>query len=137
MSHFTRVRTQYKDADLLVRALEDLGYKGKVERHKQAVPLIGWGGAPNQRKVYGEVVIRKNDLRPPHSDLGFERKADGKLAMWADSDFLAQNPDFAASIAQRYAYHATVTTLDEQGFVMAEEVVESTGEIRLVMRRTV
>jgi len=130
MSHFTRVKTQFRDLDLVVKALEDLGYAGKVERHGSPVALEGWGGT----KRRGEVVVRKHDLSPAYSDLGFERQSNGDVAMWADSDFVSRNPRFATSLTQRYAYHATLSSLTGQGFSVAEETSER-GEIRLVLRR--
>jgi hypothetical protein len=135
VSHFTRVKTEFKDADILMKALEDIGYKGKVERHENPVSLAGWGDGRGVDTRYGEIVIRKRHLRPAYSDLGFERKRDGKLTMWAESDFLARHPDFSTLLTQRYAYHATLTTLTKQGFAVADEVIEKSGEIRLVMRR--
>ncbi|HZW04363.1 MAG TPA: DUF1257 domain-containing protein [Anaerolineaceae bacterium] len=43
--------------------------------------------------------------------------------------------DFEQKLAQRYAYHAARSKMEQQGFDLVEEAQEG-GAIRLVLRRT-
>lgn len=136
MSHFTKVSTQLTDRDALLSTLADIGFgSGRVEVHDTPVPLQGFPMV-RQRARTGEIVVRKRWLRPAYSDLGFERVTpDEPYQIWADSDWLARNPQLVRQLTRRYAYHVVLATMTQQGYTIAEEATDGTGEVRLVLRR--
>jgi hypothetical protein len=129
MSHFTRVQTRIADQEALVLALAENGWR--PEAHDSAVRLRGFMGASRR----GHVVVRREQLPVPWSDLGFERGPDGVFQAWADSELLAKDPHLLDRLTARTAYHSTVRTLGEQGFQVSDEARQKDGSVRLVLRR--
>lgn len=135
MSHFTRVATKLTDKGALVLALKDVGFGEHVEVHHEPVALNGFP-LIRQEPRRAHVVVRKRWLSPAYSDLGFEQEAEtGTFQMWADTDWLERNRDIVDRLTPRYAYHATIATMMAQGYSVAEEQQDQSGEIRLVLRR--
>ena len=126
MSHFSRIKTQIVDKPCLKKALDDLGFRyeeGKLQ-------VSGFRG----QKMDADIVLRL----PLSNDVGL-RQTEGSyevIADWAGVRGLSEK-DFVEKLTQRYAYHATKDRLEEQGFTLVEETVQSTGELRLVLRRMV
>ena len=124
MSHFSRIATQMKEKDAVLKAIADLGFT--YEEGDQQV--IGFGGQKTP------VDIR---IKIPHSyDVGLRRKGDSYelVADWFGVRGINQK-DLTQRLTQRYAYHTTRAKLEQQGFNMVEEKVEETGQIRIVLRR--
>ncbi|MFC4463494.1 DUF1257 domain-containing protein [Streptomyces xiangluensis] len=46
-----------------------------------------------------------------------------------------QDEPWLGKVTARHAYHLTASTLEAQGFSMAEETVERDGTVRMVLRR--
>lgn len=135
MSHFTHVRTRIVDRDSLLEALADLGFGSeKVGVHEVPVPLYGYQG--DRRSQVANVVIPKAHVGAASNDIGFEKLSDGTYRAWvSEYDRRSYGDQWMKRLTQRYAYHATKKTMKQQGFAIAEEAVEKTGEIRLVLRR--
>lgn len=125
MSHFSTVKTNLVEKEYLVQALRDLGYHPEVG----AVQVRGFGG--NRTSV--EIKIATAN---PGYDIGF-RKSGPTYEMvadwWGIRDI--QQQEFLQRLSQRYAYHATLSKLQEQGFSVVQEEVKPTEEIHLVLRR--
>lgn len=125
MSHFSRIKTQMKDKDLVLKTLSDLGFSYEDAEGLTVRGFLG-EGMPVDIKIplkgSYDVGLRKRET-------GYELVAD-----WFGVRGLNQQ-DFTEKLNQRYAYHATRSRLEEQGFDLVEEAVEETGQIRLVLRR--
>lgn len=126
MSHFSRIKTQLSDKDLLIQALKALGFTPE-EGH---LLLQGFGG----QHTPVEILIRL----PRSFPIGF-RKNGAFFEIVADWSGVRgiQAEEFTQHLLQRYAYLATRQKLEAQGFTLIEEQVASTGEIRLLLRRMV
>jgi len=127
MSHFTRMKTRLVVKEHLVQALRDLGH----EPREGNVRVRGYSG----QMTDVEVMI---PTRNPVYDIGF-RKAGETYEMVADwygiNDIV---PDaFLNQVQQRYAYHAVLTRMREQGFEVAEEEDLQDRTIHLTVRRSV
>ncbi len=124
MSHFSRIQTQMADKDIVLKALKDMGFTYQ-EGDQQ---VIGFGG----QKTPVEIRI---PLKLSY-DIGLRKKGNSYeiVADWFGVRGVTQK-EFTNKLLQRYAYHATRTKLEEQGFSMVEEKVEETGQIRIVLRR--
>lgn len=126
MSHFTRLKTQMIEKDFVLKALEDLGYQYHIGKHT----VRGFGGQASDVDI-------KIPLRLSY-DIGLHWNGSSYdvVADWYGVRGVKRQ-EFVDRLAQRYAYHASMAKLQEQGFVLAEEEVKETGQIRLVMRRMV
>ena len=125
MSHFTQIKTRIVEKEALLRALRDLGYSpedGNVE-------VRGYHG--HRTPVEIKITTKSRDY-----DIGF-RKVNGFYECVADWFGLPDidRREFLDQLSQRYAYHATKIKLEEQGFVLASEEVQTDGRIHLVLRR--
>jgi hypothetical protein len=135
MSHFTKIRTQITDRDALVQGLADVGY-GQVEVHDAPQALYGYQG--DQRAQTAEVVVRRKYVGPVSNDIGFKYQPDGTyLAIISEFDRDQHDEEWLGRLTQRYAYHATVRNLKEQGFDLVQEEQSEEGRIHLVLRRAV
>jgi hypothetical protein len=127
MSHFTTIRTQIVEKEYLKKALQDLGHAYQ----EGAVQVNGYQG----NKTTAELKIGTRDR---NYDIGF-RKAGGTyelIADWWGIKDINQNT-FVQQLTQRYAYHAAITKLEEQGFSLVSEEQEAGERIHLVLRRSV
>lgn len=76
MSHYTQTEIgEITDEECLVKALEALGFMGKIERHDVASFLYGYHGDRRPQKAH--VVIRRQHIGSASNDIGFERQANG------------------------------------------------------------
>lgn len=114
MSHITRIRTQMVEQEYLTKALDDLGYTYEVERGDQVrVEMPGF--------------LRRRVLFSKRGD-AYELVGD----FWG----MGNKPqEMLEQLTPRYAYHATMAKLSEQGFTLASEEREPNGRVRLLLRR--
>ena len=133
MSHYTVMETRLKDVDALVEALSDMGYD-ELEVYDKPRPLVEFvGGEPNQR---ANVIIRKQYVGRLSNDIGFRLGSDGRFeAIISDYDQDRHNDRWMAELTKRYAYHATRTKLEEQGFTLTHEQRDNQGRVHLLLQR--
>ncbi len=126
MSHFTRIETKLVDRNHLLAALTDLGY-----RYEEGDVEIG--GYNGQRT--------KVDIKVPTAkaayDIGFVREADRYelVADWLMLRNVVDRNELLAAVTRRYAYHATLDRLQQEGFGLVTEEREADGRVHLVLRR--
>jgi len=75
MSHYIDILTQIYDRTALVRALERVGFKNKIEVYDKAQNLHGYQG--DTRKQVAHVIIRRQHVGSSANDIGFEKTKDG------------------------------------------------------------
>ncbi len=132
MSHYTVLRTQFVDADALVKALADLGFP-HVEIHEKPKHLRGWLGGVRVNSA--EIIIRRKDVGKASNDIGFKRQTDGTYtAIISEFDRRRFSEAWLAQLAQRYAYHITLAQFTEQGFELVTQKQEQ-GRIHLTLRQ--
>jgi len=124
MSHFSKIKTRMVEKEHLLKAIKDLGYN-YVEGDQE---LNSFG---NVEQVQIRIPIALSyDIGLRQTQNGYEVVAD-----WWGVRGINQ-ADFVQKLTQRYAYHAAVARMQEQGFTLAQEEIGNQGQIRLVMRRT-
>jgi len=125
MSHFSLIETQLTNQEFLVKALQDMGYAVQ----QGGVLVHGYEG----NRTRAELKIATSN---PDYDIGFVKRGNvfGLVADW-HGIFGIDAGQFMQKLNQRYAYHASITQLKEQGFSVASEEVQKDGQIRLVLRR--
>jgi Protein of unknown function (DUF1257) len=125
MSHFTTIKVQIKNSEVLANVLTDLGHK--FESNTQ---VRGYQGD----KIQAEYVIRQNN----GYDLGFRKDGDDNYELVADFWGAGINQtQFVNQIQQKYAHQMLLHTAATQGYsIEAEEVMED-GTVRVVVGRWV
>ncbi len=122
MSHFTTIKVQIKNGEILNQTLQELGYQ--VEYNKK---IRGYAG----NKTDAEYVIRQEN----GYDLGF-RRAGEEYELVADFWGAKINQQaFVNSIMQKYAHKTLMASVQEQGFNLEEEEVLEDGTVRVVVGR--
>ncbi len=136
MSHYSTIKTRLVEQAYLLRALEDLGYKGKVKVYDKPIRLRGFLGEPRRQKA--EIVIKRKFVGLASNDLGFRRTEEGTYdAMISAYDQKKYSRKWLGRLAQRYAYHAAVDTLRDQGFEIVDETQGQKGQLNVTLRRAV
>lgn len=137
MSHFTSIKTEIRDVNALVKALEDVGFKDKVEVHEEAQRLYGFQG--DLREETAEVVIRRQYLGSASNDIGFKKQEDECYEAVISSYDRAYkySQQWLNQLTQRYGYHILMATVPEQGFTIEEEETLEDGTIRVLVARWV
>jgi hypothetical protein len=123
MSHFTTIKVQIKNSEILANVLAELGHK--VEANTQ---VRGYRGD----KTNAEYVIRRSNSY----DIGFRQGSDENYEIVADFSAAGINQSqFVNEIQQKYAHQMLLHTAATQGYsIEAEEVLED-GTVRVVVGR--
>ncbi|HAX87553.1 MAG TPA: hypothetical protein DCY91_15140 [Cyanobacteria bacterium UBA11370] len=124
MSHFTTIKIQIKNGEILHSCLQELGYKVECN-----TLVRGYQG----NTTHAEYVIR----RPNGYDLGFRRDEENYELV---ADFWGariNQQEFLNSISQKYAHKMLINSVEEQGFNLEEEEVLKDGTVRVVVGRWV
>lgn len=135
VSHFTKIKTNLKDAAALKLALADLGFK-TVETHDTAQNLYGYQGDVRRQKA--EIIIRREFIGAASNDIGFKRSDDGSFeAIISEFDSYQHNEIWLHKLKQRYSYHVVVKEMESQGYEITERVEAGTQQkIQLTFRRS-
>jgi hypothetical protein len=133
MSHFTRVRTTLRDADLLAAALKETGYPD-VDVHDRAQTMRGWAG---QRRRAEVIVRREHIAGGALADLGFARGPDGSFEAIIDStDGQRLGPQWLPQLTQAYGHAAALKYAHDHGYEVLTDEAEQDGTRRLTLRRS-
>lgn len=135
MSHYSEVQIEMRDGAALVAALNRLGFKGKVEVHREAQPLYGYQG--DARAQTAHIIIRQQYVGQAANDLGFERQPDGKYRVWVsdyDRKYNKYDDAWMGRLKQAYGVEKARTEAKKKGYRVSEQKLDD-GRIRLVCRR--
>ena len=127
MSHFSTVKTELRQLEPLVKALEDMGYApDQGER-----PVRGYRG----QTVTADLAIAVQDS----GDIGFRwNSASESYELVTDLDLWKQQipvERFLSKLAQRYALNTVLAATTKEGFQVAEQTQTDDGSIELVVTR--
>lgn len=124
MSHFTTIKIQIKDGEILNEVLQELGYEVVCN-----TAVRGYQGKTTE----AEYVIRRNN----GYDIGFRREGETYEAV---ADFWGADLDrdeFIDSIAQKYARKTLISSVRKEGFDLEEEEILEDGTLRIVVGKWV
>ena len=122
MSHFTTIKVQIKNGELLHQVLQELGHKVECN-----TTVRGYRGD----KTNAEYVIRQAN----QFDLGFRRSGENYELV---ADFWGakiNQQQFINEITQKYAHKTLIATVQEQGFNIEEEEILQDGTVRVLVGR--
>lgn len=124
MSHFTTIKVQIKNGEILHQVLKELEYQ--VECNTK---VRGYRGDT----IEAEYVIRQSN----GFDLGFRRNGEDYELV---ADFWGariNQEQFINLIAQKYAHKTLMSSVQEQGFSVEEEETLEDGTVRVIVGRWV
>ena len=127
MSHFSTVKTELRQLDPLVQALNDLGYSpDQGER-----PVRGYRG----QTVTADLAVSMDN----GGDFGFRwNDQTAAYELVTDLDLWKQTipiERFLSKLTQRYALNTVLKASVTEGFQVAEQQVKKDGSIELVVTR--
>lgn len=120
MSHFSAIKVQIKNGEILQEVLQELGYQ--VERNTN---VRGYQG----NTTNADYVIRQNN----GYDLGFRSNGENYELV---ADFWGariNQQQFVNSLNQKYGYKTLMQSVKEQGFNVEEEETLRDGTVRVVV----
>ena len=127
MSHFSTIKTQLKDADSLVKALNNLGYiinqeEKFVKGYKGKFTAVDISmNLPNNTKV---------GFKWDNNSNSYELVTD--LDLWK---FELPVERFISKITQMYAYQTIISKTKEDGYQIVEQKNKNDGSIELVLTK--
>ena len=127
MSHFSTIKTQLKDAEPLIKALDNLGYTINQEEKF----IKGYRGK------FTDVDISMN--LPGETKVGFKWDNNSNafelvtdLDLWK---FELPVERFISKVTQMYAYQTIISKTKEDGYQIIEEKNTNDGSIELVLTK--
>ena len=127
MSHFSTIKTQLKDAEPLIKALNNLGYM--IDQEKKFVK--GYKGK------FTAVDISMN--LPNNTKVGFKWDNNSNayelvtdLDLWK---FELPVERFISKVTQMYAYETIISKTKEDGYQIVEQKNQNDGSIELVLTK--
>ena len=127
MSHFSTIKTQLKDAEPLIKALNNLGYI--INQEEKFVK--GYKGK------FTAVDISMN--LPGDTKVGFKWDNNSKsyelvtdLDLWK---FELPVERFISKVTQMYAYETIISKTKEDGYQIVEQKNQNDGSIELVLTK--
>ncbi|MDD1674892.1 MAG: DUF1257 domain-containing protein [Methanomicrobiales archaeon] len=132
MSHFSRIQTQFRDREILIQCLQEMGY--------QVIPEGLIKGYHGQEKVDFSIQAEKG------YGIGFRQNAEGTYDIIADwwgvrgtrqQDLIERLQARVNRIQRDYALKVVMEQTQKMGFSVVDQIEEKNGEVRLVVRRWV
>ena len=127
MSHFSTIKTQLKDAEPLIKALNNLGYM--INQEEKFVK--------GYRGKFTAVDISMN--LPGETKVGFKWDNNSKayelvtdLDLWK---FELPVERFISKVTQMYAYETIISKTKEDGYQIVEQKNQNDGSIELVLTK--
>ena len=123
MSHFTTIKVQIKNAEILTNVLAELGHQVEVNTQVR--------GYQGERTNAEYVIHRTNGY-----DIGFRKDGDDNYELIADFWGTGINQaQFVNEIQQKYAHKMLLNTAESQGYTIEAEEVMQDGTVRVVVGR--
>jgi hypothetical protein len=127
MSHFSTIKTELRDRQSLLEALEDLGHGPR----QGSLMVRGYRG----QTVEAQLAV----AQPNGADIGFRLNPEtGSYELVTDLDLWNQAVPverFLAQLNQRYALRSILAATAEEGFQVSEQSQQQDGSIELVVTR--
>jgi hypothetical protein len=139
MSKYHLQRTEFKDAECLVKALGDQGYT-TVEVHEQATQLYDFQGRPTHYVMAGgdkaNIIVRRQYVPGASNDVGFFKAPDGRYeALISQYDSHRHNADWMGALTMSYTEHADMKLAKKNGLrLLSRKVVEVAGKKRVQLQ---
>jgi hypothetical protein len=124
MSHFVKIKTKIRDRASLIKALEKLGFKDKIESYESAQHLYGYHG--DKREQIAHIILRRKYVGSASNDIGFEQLPDGSfIAHISEYDHGRYGEAWQKKLFEFYGVEKAKTEFDNLGLSYVEDVEEN------------
>ena len=127
MSHFSTIKTQLKESEPLIEAINNLGYN--INQDEKSVK--------GYRGKFTSVDISMN--LPGETEVGFKwDNTSNSYELVTDLDlwkFELPVERFISKVTQMYAYETIISKTKEDGYQIVEEKKQNDGSIELVLTK--
>ena len=136
MSAYHSLKTEFKDKDCLIAALNDMGYT-EVEDHEIAQNLYGYHG--DMRSDKANIIVRRRYIGSAANDLGFIRNQDGSYSsIVSEYDSGKHNTTWFAGLKAKYSERGALKVAAKNGFkYLGKSVVNGKIQMKWLDPRTV
>lgn len=123
MSHFSEIKVNFTDAQMLVDALVAVGVaREKIECHAEPQQVLDYRGQPTKYRMpngdVGHVIIRRKHLPSGHNDIAFHLDREkGSTALICDyaRDRSGYNDKWLGKVTQEYVAAQTKKHYEKLG----------------------
>jgi hypothetical protein len=124
MSKYAEIKCEFKDADVLVKALAEVGYS-EVELHTgEGKNLVGYHG--DTRKEKANVIVRRKFVGGASNDIGFKLNASGSYdAIISEYDSYKHNDAWMSKLKVSYSELTYKKKAMRMGFRFVGKIVEN------------
>lgn len=132
MSEYHVIETEFKDQQVLIEALEEMGYHPEV--YDKPKNLLGYQGDKRQQKAH--IIIPRRQVGGASNDVGFE-KVDGKYICHASGyDAPWRTGAKISKLKQTYGEKKIMKSVRQSSrySFMSRKVTED-GEVKIKIRR--
>jgi len=127
MSHFSTIKTQLKDAEPLIKALNNLGYT--INQEEKFVK--GYKGKFTAVDISMDLPAdTKGGFKWDKNSYSYELVTD--LDLWK---FELPVERFISKVTQMYAYETIISKTKEDGYQIVEQKNQNDGSIELVLTK--
>ena len=127
MSHFSTIKTQLKDSEPLIKALNNLGYLINQEEKF----IKGYRGKFTAVDISMNLPkVTKVGFKWDHTSNSYELVTD--LDLWK---FELPVERFISKVTQMYAYETIISKTKEDGYQIVEQKNQNDGSIELVLTK--
>ena len=127
MSHFSTIKTQLKEAEPLIKALNDLGFKVNQEEKFVKGYRGRFTAVDISMDLPGETKV---GFKWNNNSNAYELVTD--LDLWK---FEIPVERFISKVTQMYAYHTIISKTNEDGYQIVEQKNKNDGSIELVLTK--
>jgi hypothetical protein len=130
MSAYSTNETQFKNKELLLQALAEMGFDAStVEVNETAQHLYGYHG--DKRADTAEIIIRRKHIGSASNDIGFKLQSNGTYgAVISDYDSNRFNSAWRGKLTAAYARAGIIQTAKRQGLRFAG-TIQKNGKTQL------
>ena len=127
MSHFSTIKTQLKESEPLIKALNNLGY---VINHEEKI-VNGYRGKSTSVDISLNLPgDTKVGFKWDNNSNAYELVTD--LDLWK---FEIPVERFISKVTQMYAYHTIISKTNKDGYQIVEQKNKNDGSIELVLTK--
>jgi hypothetical protein len=120
MSHFTTIKVEIKNGEILEQTLQDLGFEVKCQ-----TVVRGYMG----NRIEADYVIPQD-----HGyDLGFRRQGDSYDLIADFWGAMIDPQDFVQLVTQKYAHNSLLAMVKSQGYNIEQQEILEDGTVRVVV----
>jgi len=121
MSHYVDIETEIQNQGALIRALERLGFKNKIEIH--SIPQNLYGYQEDLRKQKANIIIRRKYVGINANDIGFEKTSNGRfIAHISEFDHNKYGESWQKKLFAYYGVEAAKIECEKMNYTYTETI---------------